>query len=209
MLLGPPMSGKSTFGRTFLHNSVKKGSAGILITSKDTGEAVVEWFESSGLKWNTGRLGIIDCVSRTLGLETYPADTESIKRVASSFDLTGISVRMGEFMEKFWREKGIREIVIVIETLSTLLMYSNLMAVLRFLHVFTGRIKSAGAVGLYLVEEGMHDSPTMTTMKQFFQGIIEMKEEKGRRLLHIVGSPRPTPWLEYRLEGAEISMKEV
>jgi hypothetical protein len=65
----------------------------------------------------------------------------------------------------------------VVHSLSTLLMYSNLQTVFRFLHVFTGRIQSVGALGLFAIDSTAHDEQTMNTLKQLFDGVITTSED--------------------------------
>jgi hypothetical protein len=86
-------------------------------------------------------------------------------------------------------------------------MYSNIQTVFRFLHVFTGRIKAAGALGIYMIESGMHDEQAIATLKQLFDGLIEIKSENDKNLIRIVGvSPKPTPWFEYEIEGSNLKI---
>jgi hypothetical protein len=84
-------------------------------------------------------------------------------------------------------------------------MYSNIQTVFRFMHVFTGRIKASGALGIFVVDSGMHDDHTIATLKQLFVGIIEIKEENDKNYIRTVGlSSNPTPWLEYEIEGGKL-----
>ena len=86
-------------------------------------------------------------------------------------------------------------------------MYSNIQTVFRFLHVFTGRIKSAGALGIYVIESGMHDEQSIATLKQLFDGMIEIKFENDRNFIRVVGfSSKPTSWFEYEIEGANVKI---
>ena len=87
-------------------------------------------------------------------------------------------------------------------------MYSNIQTVFRFLHVFTGRVKAAGAIGIYVVEEGMHDDQAIATLKQLFDGVIEIKHDQDINYIRIAGlGNKPSPWYEYSIEGAKISLK--
>jgi archaellum biogenesis ATPase FlaH len=120
-------------------------------------------------------------------------------------DLTGIGVRMRQFFDNFLIKKNNQKIQLHINSLSAILMYSNIQTVFRFMHVFTGRIKEAGALGIFVVDSGMHDDPTITTLKQLFDGVIEIKEENDKNYIRTVGlSSKPTPWLEYEVEGGKL-----
>jgi len=123
--------------------------------------------------------------------------------------LTGIGVRIGQFFEDFLLKKKIPKIQLHINSLSTILMYSNIQTVFRFMHVFTGRIKVAGALGIFVIESGMHDEKDIITLKQLFDGMIEIKSENDGNFIRVIGlSPKPTPWFQYEIEGDNIKMVE-
>jgi hypothetical protein len=151
------------------------------------------------------RIGIVDCVSKTLGGTAI--ENANIKIASSPVDLTGIGVKISQFLEEFFMKKNNQKIQLHINSLSTILMYSNIQTVFRFLHVFTGRIKAAGALGIYMIESGMHDEQAIATLKQLFDGLIEIKSENDKNLIRIVGvSPKPTPWFEYEIEGSNLKI---
>jgi len=152
------------------------------------------------------RIGIIDCIAKSVGGVAF--ETENIKIVSSPMDLTGIGVRISQFLEDFLLKKKIPKIQLHINSLSTILMYSNIQTVFRFIHVFTGRIKAAGALGIFVVDGGMHDDQTIATLQQLFDGLIEIKEENDKNYIRTVGlSSKPTPWLEYEIEGEKLRMR--
>lgn len=211
LLIGAPMTGKSLFVRRFLYAGLKRSEAGIYVSTKETGTKLVEWFNSSGLELRPyeAAYGIIDCVSRTLQMGDKEA-SKNIVYAASAIDMTTISLGLNQFLKEFWKKKQIKRIRVVVESLSNLLMYSNLQTVYRFLHVFTARVRAVDALAMYSIEEGMHAPETITTLKQLVQGTIEVKEEGNKRLLKVTGiTPKPTKWLEYAVEDNKIVIGEV
>lgn len=208
MLMGPPMSKKEVIINNIAYQGLITGESSIFITTGESGESIVSWFKDNGkdIKDYIDRLGVIDCVSKTLGLNVE--DTEYIKRISSPVNLTGISVSITNFFEEFWMKKGIQKSRLCVDSLSTILMYSNLQTVFRFLHVHTRRIKTAGALGVYIIESGMHDEQTITTLKQLFDGVIEIEEENESYFIRSIGlTQKPTKWFEYVADGAEIALK--
>jgi KaiC/GvpD/RAD55 family RecA-like ATPase len=206
MFIGPPMSGKETIINNIVHNGLQAEEAAVIVTTRESGENVLEWYNYNHLEIPLERLGIVDCVTKTLGVPT--SDTPNIKRASSPVDLTGIGVKISQFLEDFWMKKNIRKTRLCINSLSTILMYSNIQTVFRFLHVFTGRVKAAGAIGIYVVEEGMHDDQAIATLKQLFDGVIEIKHDQDINYIRIAGlGNKPSPWYEYSIEGAKISLK--
>ncbi|MBE0521144.1 MAG: recombinase RecA [Candidatus Methanoperedenaceae archaeon] len=206
MLIGPPMSGKETILNNIMYNgAVKNGNAVIKVTTRNPASQILEWFNENNMSLPDSKIGIIDCITKTIGKEAV--ETENIKIANSPVDLTGIGVKISQFFEDFFIKKKIAEIQLHVDSLSTLMMYSNIQTVFRFLHVFTGRIKAAGAMGLFLVEDGMHDEKDIITLKQLFDGLIEVKIENDSNFIRVVGlSSKPTPWFEFEIDGARIKI---
>lgn len=206
LVIGPPMSGKEVLVHNATYSGLSEGEAAIMVSTGLSGEDVWKWFQANGmdLEPSKGRVGVVDCVSQTIGLSV--GDTERIKRVSSPVNLTGISVAITGFFEEFWMKRGVRKARLSIHSLSTMLMYSNLQTVFRFLHVFTGRIKSADALGFYVIEQGMHDDQTMNTLKQLADGVIEVKVEGDKTLMRAATTGKMTPWLPFQIEGGRVKV---
>lgn len=205
MLIGPPMSGKEIILNNIMYHGAKNDNAIIMVTTRESANNVLEWFKENDLDMPLEKVGVVDCVTKTLG---GPAvETENIKIASNPVDLTGIGVKISQFFEQFFMNKSIRKTQLHINSLSTILMYSNIQTVFRFLHVFTGRIKAAGAMGLYVIESGMHDEMAIATLKQLFDGLIEVKAEEDKTFIRVVGlTSKPTPWFRYEVEGVEIKI---
>jgi KaiC/GvpD/RAD55 family RecA-like ATPase len=206
MLIGPPMSGKEVILYYIMYyGAAKNENAVITVTTRESATNILEWFKEHKLVLPLARIGIVDCVTKTLG--GAAVENENIKIASSPVDLTGIGVKISQFFEEYYMKKNIRKTQLHINSLSTILMYSNIQTVFRFLHVFTGRIKATGALGIYTIESGMHDEQSIATLKQLFDGMIEIKSENDKNFIRVVGlSPKPTPWFEYEIEGANVKI---
>jgi len=90
--------------------------------------------------------------------------------------MTGIGINFSSFLQEFYTERELRQNRIVFDSLSTLLMYSDLQTVFRFMHVFTSRVDDANAIGLYTIDSTAHDIEAMNTLKQLFDGIVIVEE---------------------------------
>ncbi|HEY9245710.1 MAG TPA: ATPase domain-containing protein [Candidatus Methanoperedens sp.] len=208
MLIGPPMSGKEIILYQIMYNgAAKKENAVITVTTRESAAHILDWFKENNLALPSSRIGIVDCVTKTLS--GVAVESENVKIASSPVDLTGIGVKISQFLEEFTMKKNIQKIQLHINSLSTILMYSNIQTVFRFLHVFTGRIKSAGSLGIYIIESGMHDEKSIATLKQLFDGMIEIKSEDDKNFIRVVGlSPKPTSWFEYEIEGNAVRIME-
>jgi len=207
IIVGPAMSGKEVILRHIMyHGAVKNENAVITISTNESASFILDWFKENKLELPISRIGIIDCITRSLG--EAAVETDNIKLASNPMDLTGIGLRISQFFGYFLMKKNIQKIQLHIDSISTILMYSNIQTVFRFIHVFTGRIKAAGGLGIFVMERGMHDEQAITTLKQLFDGMIEIKLENDKKFIRIVGlSIKPTPWFEYELEGANLRIK--
>jgi len=208
MLIGPPMSQKEVILNYIMyHGTAINDNAVIAVTTREPATDILEWFKDNKIVLPLPRIGIIDCITKSVG--GVALETENIKFASSPQDLTGIGVRISQFIEDFHMKKKIPKIQLHINSLSAILMYSNIQTVFRFMHVFTGRIKAAGALGIFVVDSGMHDDPTIATLKQLFDGIIEIKEENDKKYIRTVGlSSKPTSWLKYEVEGGKLRISQ-
>lgn len=206
MFIGPPMSGKEIIlNHIMYHAAMKNENAVIRVTTRESAFRILEWFKENHFDLSISRIGIVDCVTKTLGGEAI--ENQTIKIASSPVDLTGIGVKISQFFEEFYMKKKMQNIQLHIDSLSTILMYSNIQTVFRFLHVFTGRIKAAGALGIYIVESGMHDERAIVTLKQLLDGMIEIMSEDDRNFIRVkLLTPKPTPWFEYEIEGANVKV---
>ncbi|WIV66301.1 RAD55 family ATPase [Natrialbaceae archaeon AArc-T1-2] len=181
LLTGEPLTGKRNLGLDVLASGATRGEGSIVVTTKDSADKVLSTFD--------GRLGpdttiadvdvgIVDCVSRQRGVETTEADPR-IKYASSPVDMTGVGIGVSEFLQEFYESRGLSRNRILLHSISTLLMYTDLKTVFRFLHVFTGRVQSADALGIYVIDSTAHDDETMNTLKQLFDGLIEVSEGDG------------------------------
>ncbi len=193
MLIGPAMSGKTAVLNSIMAGGLRNGEAVVLVETRVPGENMLEKLKPS----ESSCIGVVDCVARTLGANTR--DTPRIRHVSGPVDLTGVGVRVGQLMDDFART-GNGETRLCIDSVSTMLMYSNLQTVFRFLHVMAGRVSVQKDLGIYVVDEGMHDSQTVATLKQLFNGVLQVKVEGDRPYIRAIGlTPRPTAWQEFEI----------
>jgi len=194
LISGDLFSGKDIFSKQFIMEGLAEGEACIYISTNESAEKILDDLAGSKLE----NFSIIDSVSSRFGATVELPFSEQIRYVESPVDLTMMMVATNEFMDLYTNQRNIRKIRIVLDSISTLLMYSSLRTIFKFLHVLTTRIKAAGAVSLVLMEEGAHDEIEIKTIQQLMHGIITLN---GRELT-IKGFTNLR--VQYKLENGEI-----
>ncbi|WP_049982485.1 hypothetical protein [Halorubrum sp. BV1] len=174
LLTGPPLSGKRSLMLDMLADGTDAGDGAIVVTTKDGGERVLKDY-AKRTPYEGKPVAVVDCVTRQQGVSD-PGESDRIKYASSPVDMTGIGIKLSEFLQAF-SDRGIDRNRVMVHSLSTLLMYSDLQTVFRFLHVFTGRIQSVNGLGLFSIDSTAHDDQAMNTIKQLFDGVITLSED--------------------------------
>ncbi len=177
LIAGPPLTGKRQLAMRALERGSTEGEGSIIVTTRDNSKRVQEDFRSILSDPETANLGIVDCVTKHQGQSVR--DSDIVKYASSPVDMTGIGIKFSEFVEEFYRNRNVKKNRVMLDSLSTLLLYSNLQTVFRFMHVFTSRIENADAIGIHVIESTAHDEETMNTLKQLYDGVVRTDEERN------------------------------
>ena len=175
LVSGPPLSGKRSLCLDILASGVEDDEGAIIVTTKDGADRVLGDFETR-TPYEDRPVAVVDCVTRQQGVSDV-RDDDRIKYTSSPVDMTGIGIKLSEFLQGFYQNRGIERNRVMVHSLSTLLMYADLQTVFRFLHVFTGRIQSVDGLGVFAIDDSAHDDQTMNTLKQLFDGIVTTQED--------------------------------
>ncbi len=174
LIRGPAMAGKSSFLQRVVAEGIENDEGIIYVTTNHSGNDILN--EYSDYDINKDRFRIVDCVSERQGIGDME-ETDIISMTSSPDDMTGIGIKVSEIIEDLWELKSVEKNRVVLNSVSTLLMYSELQTVFRFLHVFTGRIRSVDGLGIFTVDSEMHSEKEFSTLNQLFDGIVEVRKE--------------------------------
>jgi KaiC/GvpD/RAD55 family RecA-like ATPase len=175
LISGPPLTGKRALALGVLAEGTRNGEGAIIVTTKDGANRMLKEY-GDRVDYDDRPVAVVDCVTRQQGMSDV-RDDDRVKYTSSPVDLTGIGIKLSEFLQQFYADEGIRRNRVMVHSLSTLLMYSDLQTVFRFLHVFTGRIQSVDGLGVFTIDSTVHDQQTISTLKQLFDGVIETDTE--------------------------------
>jgi len=175
LLSGPALTGKKQLAFDILASGVRDGEGAIVVSNTDGAKRVFEALEER-VDYTDRPVAVVDCVTRQQGVSEARDDAQ-VRYTSSPVDMTGVGIKFSELLEEFYERQAIERNRVFLDSLSTLLMYSDLQTVFRFLHVFTGRVQSVDGLGLYAIDSTAHDDKTMNTLKQLFDGVIETHED--------------------------------
>lgn len=161
LAVGMPLVGKDQFAERVLHRAAGQ--------QRDT----LHIAATRGYDRLTGCLPedthVVDC---------SPAPDPGSSRVhsvASPADLTGVGMPVSRFLQS----SGPRPVV-TLDSVSTLVAYSDDAAVFRFLAVLTAQLRQMDGVGVFLMEDGCHPAQMVNTFQQLFDGRVDVEPERVR-----------------------------
>lgn len=177
LVTGPPLVGKRRLAMDTLTTERNPGEGIIIVSARDSAVRIRQAFETASDESST--VGIVDAVTRHIGRSV---ESELTKTTPSPRDMSAIGIKFSEFIDAFYTEQKRERNRVFVDSLSTLLLYSNLQAVFQFLHVFTSRVENVDALGLYTIDGTAHDDESMDTIRQLFDGEIAI-DTAGRATL--------------------------
>ncbi|MFB6068376.1 MAG: RAD55 family ATPase [Halobacterium sp.] len=175
LIAGSPLTGKQELAFDVLATGVRQGEGVIVVTNTDSAEQVLQDFNEH-VPYENNPVAVVDCVTRQQGVSDA-IESDRVRYTSSPEDMTGIGIQFSELLQEFYERQNVERNRVLFHSLSTLLMYSDLQTVFRFLHVFTGRVQSADGLGLYTIDSTAHDERTLNTLKQLFDGIVTTHED--------------------------------
>ena len=173
LLFGPPFSGKhNILSRSIKESLTKKTAMLFIITDLSPDEHFKLLFNKNGSSVRS-QINYIDCYSN------HTADPEDdkqrIRRVTGPAALSEISIAISERIDAI-KNEDFDSLVIVFDSLSTILLYVALPDVTRFLQAILRKIKDTATNIFFLMEEGMHDENSDVSIKHLVEHIIFTKK---------------------------------
>lgn len=190
LVTGDSMSVRDEFVGEVVSEGTENGEGTVYVTTDDTAGDLLGRYGGNDLD----RFGVVDCVTESQGDEE---SDETVRFASSPSDMTGIGVKVSSFLKEFREERGIQDNRVLVDSVSTLLAHSNLETVFRFLHVFTGRIRSVDGFGVFVVDSVAHDEKEYSTLRQLFDGVVEVerRDDEDVRLRMVGIEDEPMEWV--------------
>jgi KaiC/GvpD/RAD55 family RecA-like ATPase len=179
LVTGPPLAGKRRLVMETLARGAHDGDGTIVVSTRDSERRVRAGFATLLAERVVADIAIVDAVTQHIGRST---DAEMTKYTASPRDMSAIGIKFSEFIQSLYTDQEREHNRVGVDSLTTLLLYSNLQTVFQFMHVFTSRVENVDGLGLYTIESTAHDSETMNTLGQLFDGKIVVDAAGTARL---------------------------
>lgn len=186
LVSGPPLIGKYDLMLETLARGTEQGEGSIVVATRDDERAVLRDYERVSPEFDRSRVGVVECISGQRGDSTVYEGDAFVRRASSPADLTGIGIGASELMNDL-HNAGASGLRVGVDSLSTLLLYTEFDRLARFLHVLSGRIDRANGIGLFVINPGTIDAAQFDQLKTLFDGLVELRENDERREIRVRG----------------------
>ena len=205
---GPNFSGKEVLVYSFVAEGLKKGVPAIVVLTDMTPAEfkdemtfllpAYEEYESRGL------VKYIDVYTPTMGDYAENPYAVYVKTVEDTEALTSLV----DAAAKVFKDKY-RLYRIAFKSISSTVSHLDPKVVFKFLQPFLGRRKKDKAVGLYLMEKGMHTESDVQMLGANMEGEIEIKIDQLKTFLRVKGvcDVQSRQFIEYSFAKSGVNLK--
>lgn len=196
ILIGPPGTGKSTFSKHLVYEKIKEGKKVLYVTLDSSPKDILEDMKHFGfnIEKHKDNIRFIDAYSWRFGKS---------ENIVELNDINKLNITISEAL------KDIDNIeLMVFDSLSTLLLYSDPELVKRFIPVLIAKGKNRSISQLFVLEKGIHDENTITTMEFVSDGVIEFKMEDKRyiRITKMKRKEHSLDWIPFKITDRGIEV---
>ena len=186
LLVGPPGSGKSTFCRQSVLQTLPLDKPVIYVTTEYGSSRVEGVLKEAGLREVEHKLlYFVDAYNETVGVSV---SDRSDTVYADCNDLSSIDIAISKLQERLGRTGAL----IVFDSLTSPYMFNG-SEILRFMRQTLSRFAAKGNAVLACIDEGCGKPEDLVTMMSIANGIIKMEVADGSRVLNVVKHPTVEP----------------
>jgi hypothetical protein len=140
-------------------------------------EVLDEWIDRTGTTPATTVIVGVDDRAQASALANVDEDAVDGQvevLTANPNDLTGMSMTLNNALTEL--SKTDNDLYVCFDSITALLQFVDTDSAYRFLHMFTGQLRKAGAVAHFHASPNAHDPQTLSQMKTTFDELVEVGE---------------------------------
>jgi len=200
LVTGPGRAASKLARRLTLELDAEQNEGAIVVSTSTGGRSLAAETAAAYPDLDMNRVGIVDATGRS-DIETDTA--ARMHAVSGTGDLTGISIDFSILSSEF-AEDGVDRIRACFDSLSLLLLYTELRTVIRFTHTLGGRVRATDGFGVFVLDPTMHSPQVEYTLRSVCDGLVELRGDTGGYELQTLGlSGQPEGWQSVDLDPRE------
>lgn len=207
LVYGPPFVGKSVLVRQFILTGLAAKVPALVVLTDHSAADLRKQLSAMSPDYTTaekaGLVRMVDCFSRSIGAQE---NLPGVEYVDGLLNFNAVSLAVNNAQREFIRQYP--QHALVFDSLSTLIAYTNAATAFRYLQVLLGKAKSAGATSLLTLSAGMHTDAEVQMIKHLVDGIVELRSDNGKTVLHVegVGITEARGWVDYKFTESALEI---
>jgi KaiC/GvpD/RAD55 family RecA-like ATPase len=201
LVYGPPFLGKEVLARRMVLAGLGLGVPSVnVITNTATADLRRQFVASDKAYPAHEKLHMVRFVDTyAKGIGAADAFPDAIY-LDGALDLNGLAGAVNRMEAELLASHAAH--TLVLDSVSTLVAYSNAQTAFRFLQNLIGRTRRAGATSLFLMDHGMHTPADVQTFKHLMTGTIEVRESSGGHQIQVqgLGATSNPGWVDYKFD---------
>lgn len=199
---GEGFSAAGDVARSMVIEGTRKNEGSLFISTNETCTKLMAGCQRILPACDSSQVGIIDCTGQDMGQADLDA---KVRYVSTQSDLTGMGMKFSALYESLYANSEDGRVRTGLLSLSSLSMYVDLRKLFRFTQTLSGRIDSAGGLGVMLLDPTAHQTQTVNTLNQVADGKIEVRDYTGdgsdyHGELRVRGlADQPNDWVPFSL----------
>lgn len=191
LVTGPGRATAKLARRLTLELDPDQNEGAVVVSTNTSGRSLAADTAAAYPDLEMSRIGIVDATGRS-DIETDTA--ARMEAVSGTGDLTGMSIDFS-ILSSALNKDGITRIRSCFDSLSLLLLYTELRTVIRFTHTLGGRVRATDGFGSFVLDPTMHDPQVEYTLRSVCDAVIELQRADTGYEFKIEGLPgQPAGW---------------
>lgn len=207
LMYGPSYQGKEILSRQVALHTLQGGHPVVIVLTNETAADCILQLRAMDPEVDSaladGTLLFVDTYANSIGVdEPHP----NVEYVESALDLNGITIALNKQQGRVLGKHD--EHLVIFDSVSTLVLYSNAQSTFRFLQILVGKARQVGAASLVLLDAGMHSDPEVQMFRHLCDGAIEIEADGSKTRLRVTGlsSKRAAGWLDARFSDTKFDV---
>lgn len=164
---------------SIIRSLLARGYLVIVVTTNQPYAILKKTYEKDGI--DLSRVGFIDAITR-YAVGEVPVGAKGVRFTSSPSDLTQLGIAISDSL----KDMGGRKAAILIDSVSTMLIYLPSTSLSKFIHFVSSKLKILDMAGIFLAVENGLDPTLLSQLTTFVDQVVNMDREAA-------SSPPPSP----------------
>ena len=169
-----------------IRSLLARGYMVVVVTTNQPYAILRKNYEKDGIELS--KVGFIDAITR-YAVGEVPVGAKGVRFTSSPSDLTQLGIAISDAL----KDMGGRKAAILIDSVSTMLIYLPSTSLSKFIHFVSSKLKILDMAGIFLAVEDGLDPTLLSQLTTFVDQVVNMDRDHGGESRVQAPPPPPQP----------------